>query len=181
MYLTAFNYLTILTIFPVSATERHSHSMMLPPPCLIIGTRYVFFCNALPLAFSLKVFITSSHQRLLRAYHMPLNSGHCVFLPLLDHGPSSILQILTWVGRPAIVRVIVIIWQWWRLLYCLNQSFRNSFILLPRSMSWHDLIIEVYGEFLERHGLLYGLTCTENCANSMHLRVILKAWFWIPI
>ena len=37
MYLAAFILSSILTSLPVLSTEKHPHSMMLPPPCFTIG------------------------------------------------------------------------------------------------------------------------------------------------
>lgn len=43
------------------------------------------------------------------------------------------------------------------------QSFSNGFIPLPRSMSQQYLIMEVCGEFLGYHGLVFGQMCIVNC------------------
>lgn len=42
------------------------------------------------------------------------------------------------------------------------HSFINGFIPLPRSLSRHNLIVEVYKEFLGLHGLGIGLKNTEG-------------------
>ena len=41
LYFALFTFLSILTSLPVPATEKHPHSMMLPPPCFIIGMVHV--------------------------------------------------------------------------------------------------------------------------------------------
>lgn len=42
-------------------------------------------------------------------------------------------------------------------------SFRNGFILSPRSMPRHSLIVEVHRQLLALHGLVSCLTCTVIC------------------
>ena len=37
LYFAPFIFSSSLTILPVPATDKHSHSMMLPPPCFTIG------------------------------------------------------------------------------------------------------------------------------------------------
>ena len=37
LYIAAFIFPSILTSLPVPATEKHPHSMMLPPPCFTVG------------------------------------------------------------------------------------------------------------------------------------------------
>ena len=43
------------------------------------------------------------------------------------------------------------------------QCFRHFLVLFPRSVPRHNLVSELYRQFLQPHGLVFALTCTVNC------------------
>ena len=43
------------------------------------------------------------------------------------------------------------------------QCCRNSLVPFPRSVSQHNPVSELYGQFLQPHGFVFALTCTVNC------------------
>ena len=64
----------ILTSLPVPATEKHPHSMMLPPPCFTVGM-VPGFLQTWHLAFRPKSYIlVSSGQRMLFLKVSPLRA-----------------------------------------------------------------------------------------------------------
>ena len=42
------------------------------------------------------------------------------------------------------------------------QCCRNCLVPFPRSVPWHDPILELYGQFLRPDGMVFALTCTVN-------------------
>ena len=43
------------------------------------------------------------------------------------------------------------------------QCCRNVLVPFPRSVPRHNPVSELYGQFLQPHGLVFALTCTVNC------------------
>ena len=43
------------------------------------------------------------------------------------------------------------------------QCCRNDLVPFPRSVPRHHPVSELYGQFLQPHGLIFALTCTVNC------------------
>ena len=43
------------------------------------------------------------------------------------------------------------------------QCRRHLLVPFPRSVPLHNPVYELYGQFLQPHGLGYALTCTVNC------------------
>ena len=43
------------------------------------------------------------------------------------------------------------------------QCCRHFLVPFPRSVPQHNPVSELYGQFLQPHGLVFALTCTVNC------------------
>ena len=43
------------------------------------------------------------------------------------------------------------------------QCCQNVLVPFPRTVPRHNLVSELYGQFLRPHGLVFALTCTVNC------------------
>ena len=43
------------------------------------------------------------------------------------------------------------------------QYCRNVLVLFPRSVPRHNPVLELYGQYLRPHGLVFALICTVNC------------------
>jgi hypothetical protein len=45
------------------------------------------------------------------------------------------------------------------------QGYKPFLVLFPRSVPQHNHVSELYGQFLQPHGLVFALKCTVNCGN----------------
>ena len=76
-------------------------------------------------------------------------------------------RLLSLSGWPALERVLVVP-NFFHLRMMEATVFLGTFnaaelVPLPRSVPRHNLVSELYGQFLPPHGLVFSLTCTVNC------------------
>ena len=48
------------------------------------------------------------------------------------------------------------------------QCCRHFLVPFPRSVPRHNPVSELYGQFLQPHGLVFALTCTFNCGTFLY-------------
>ena len=162
--------------WPVPATEKPSHSMMLPPPCFTVGMvldRWWavpgFLQTWLVELRPNGSILVSLDQRIL--FLTVWESFRCIF-----QTPSGLSCVFHW-GEASVCPLchkaqISGVLQWCSKLHLtimeatvLLGTFNaaESFCSLPRSVPQHNPVSELCRQFLWPHGLVFVLICIVSC------------------